>query len=141
LDSTDLCNGKVGPMWASRGAMPPDSPSVSATASGTLNPNAVTNFRFFTVVVLGRGRGATAHTFCPALPPPVFPPTTYYCDGRHTVHLALGGPAPQIFLARSSATGSSSQKPLPKTQWLLSAETNTKRQKWFTAENENGQNH
>jgi len=59
-------------MWASRGAMPPDSPSVSATASGTLNPNAVTNFRFFTVVVLGRGRGATAHTFCPALPPQFF---------------------------------------------------------------------
>jgi len=30
LDSTDFCNGKVG-TWASRGAWPPDPPSVSAT--------------------------------------------------------------------------------------------------------------
>jgi len=42
----------------------------------------------------GRGGGGTAPTFCSS--PPVFPPTTYYCDGRHNVHLALA-PPPRFF--------------------------------------------
>jgi len=36
------------------------------------------------VAVLGRGRGASPPLFVQPLPP-VFPPTTYYWDGRHNV--------------------------------------------------------
>ena len=55
----------------------------------------------------GAGRWGTPPTFCsPSL---VFPLTTYYCDGRHNVHLALGGPPPD-FLTRTSALVAVSNK-------------------------------
>jgi len=53
---------------------------------------------FFPVVVLGRGRGASAPSLFVQPPPPVFLPTTYYCPPP----LGGQGPAPQSVLARTA---------------------------------------
>ena len=49
------------------------------------------------VAVPGLDQGATPPNTLFVQLPPVFPPTTYYCDGRHNVQLALGGPPPPRF--------------------------------------------